>query len=85
MNDDSLEPDLEMLSGIDPDELAVTVRVLQQLHRLPDDHDDIRTVKHAASHMYKALKRERRTRKRESGLAAGRAFGPHVASTAQHM
>lgn len=61
------------LTGIDPDDLATTVRVLRQLHHLPDDHADIRTVKHAASHMYKALKRERRTRKREAELAADRA------------
>ena len=59
--------------GIDPAEMAVTLRVLKRLHHLPDDHADIRTVKHAASHMYKALKRERRTRKREAELAADRA------------
>ncbi|WP_228387648.1 MULTISPECIES: SDR family NAD(P)-dependent oxidoreductase [unclassified Nocardioides] len=59
--------------GIDPDDLATAVRVLNQLHELPDDHPDIRTVKHAASHMYKALKRERRTRKREAELAHDRA------------
>ena len=59
--------------GIDPADLAVTLRVLKRLHHLPDDHADIRTVKHAASHMYKALKRERRTRKREAELAADRA------------
>ena len=59
--------------GIDPTEMAVTLRVLKRLHHLPDDHADIRTVKHAASHMYKALKRERRTRKREAELAADRA------------
>ncbi|MBD8869910.1 SDR family NAD(P)-dependent oxidoreductase [Nocardioides donggukensis] len=58
---------------IDPDDLATTVRVLRQLHHLPDGHADVRTVKHAASHMYKALKRERRTRKREAELAADRA------------
>ncbi len=63
----------EALPGIDPDDLAVTVRVLKQLHHLPDGHADIRTVKHAASHMYKALKAERRTRKREAELAADRA------------
>ena len=63
----------ELLAGIDPDDLAVTVRVLNELHRLPDDHPDIRTVKHAASHMYKALKAERRTRKRQAELAADRA------------
>ena len=51
--DDVLAP-LDELAGIDPEDLAVTVRVLQQLHHLPDDHPDIRTVKHAASHMYKA-------------------------------
>ena len=59
--------------GIDPADMAVTLRVLKRLHHLPDDHADIRTVKHAASHMYKALKRERRTRKREAELAADRA------------
>nr|WP_221634480.1 SDR family NAD(P)-dependent oxidoreductase [Nocardioides luti] len=53
--------------------MATAVRVLQQLHHLPDDHPDIATIKHAASHMYKALKRERRTRKREAELAADRA------------
>ena len=58
---------------IDPAELAVTVRVLEQLHELADDHPDVTTVKRAASHMYKALKAERRKRKRETALAADRA------------
>ncbi len=71
--DDHLDPAFDELAGIDPEDLAVTVRVLEQLHRLPEDHPDIRTVKHAASHMYKALKRDRRTRKREAELAADRA------------
>jgi NAD(P)-dependent dehydrogenase (short-subunit alcohol dehydrogenase family) len=60
--------------GIDPDELAITVKVLRQLHVLPDGHEDIRTVKHAASHMYKALKQTRRLRKREAEAAADRAI-----------
>jgi len=59
--------------GIDPADLAVAVRVLEQLHQLPEDHPDITTVKRAASHMYKALKKERRIRKREAELAADRA------------
>ncbi len=59
--------------GIDPAELAVAVRVLEQLHHLPEEHPDITTVKRAASHMYKALKKERRIRKREAELAADRA------------
>ncbi len=69
----SAAPPSDLPVGIDPADLAVTVRVLQQLHHLPDGHHDVRTVKHAASHMYKALKRERRTRKREAELAADRA------------
>jgi NAD(P)-dependent dehydrogenase (short-subunit alcohol dehydrogenase family) len=60
--------------GIDPDELAITVKVLRQLHDLPDGHQDIKTVKHAASHMYKALKQTRRLRKREAEAAADRAI-----------
>jgi NAD(P)-dependent dehydrogenase (short-subunit alcohol dehydrogenase family) len=60
-------------TGIDPDDLAVTVRVLNQLHLLDDGHPDVATVKHAASHMYKVLKRERRARKRAAELAADRA------------
>ncbi|MCW2796339.1 SDR family NAD(P)-dependent oxidoreductase [Nocardioides sp.] len=72
-NGDPLDPALAQAAGVDPGELATAVRVLQQLHHLPDDHPDIRTIKHAASHMYKALKQERRTRKREAELAADRA------------
>jgi NAD(P)-dependent dehydrogenase (short-subunit alcohol dehydrogenase family) len=60
-------------AGIDPVELAVVVRVMGRLHHLPEDHPDLRTVKHAASHMYKALKQERRLRKRAAELAADRA------------
>ncbi|QIX28385.1 SDR family NAD(P)-dependent oxidoreductase [Nocardioides sp. JQ2195] len=59
--------------AIDPDELAIAVRVLDQLHELPSDHPDVTTVKHAASHMYKALKQTRRLRKRAAEAAADRA------------
>ncbi|HEU4810924.1 MAG TPA: SDR family NAD(P)-dependent oxidoreductase [Nocardioides sp.] len=72
--------ELAQAAGIDPEDLETTVRVLTQLHLLPDDHADIRTVKHAASHMYKALKRERRTRKREAELAADRAVTERTAT-----
>jgi len=61
------------LRGIDPADLETAVRVLGQLHELPDSHPDVRTVKHAASHMYKALKKTRRLRKREAEAAADRA------------
>lgn len=59
---------------IDPDDLATTVRVLGQLHHLDQDDPDLVTVKRAASHMYKALKAERRTRKRQAELAHDRAI-----------
>ncbi len=60
-------------SVIDPKDLATTERVLRQLHELPADHPDLVRVKRAASHMYKALKHERRARKRAAELAADRA------------
>ncbi|WP_234412509.1 SDR family NAD(P)-dependent oxidoreductase [Nocardioides sediminis] len=59
--------------GIDPDDLATTLRVLQQLHHLPGDHPDHVQVKRAASHMYKAIKAERKLRKRAEELAHDRA------------
>jgi len=46
--------------GIDPDELAITLKVLSELQRLHPDHDDVRTVKRAASYMYKMIKKSRR-------------------------
>ncbi|MGA8257583.1 MAG: short-chain dehydrogenase, partial [Nocardioides sp.] len=59
---------------IDPDDLATTLRVLGSLHDVPEDDPDHIAVKRAASHMYKALKRERRTAKREAELAHDRAI-----------
>ncbi|WP_209020775.1 SDR family NAD(P)-dependent oxidoreductase [Nocardioides sp. 1609] len=58
---------------IDPDDLEATLRVLGALHTVPEEHPDHVAVKRAASHMYKALKRERRTAKREAELAHDRA------------
>ena len=60
--------------GIDPEDLATTVRVLEQLHQLPGDHPDHVTVKRAASHMYKSIKAERKLRKRAEELAHDRAI-----------
>ncbi|MEO7586670.1 MAG: SDR family NAD(P)-dependent oxidoreductase [Arachnia sp.] len=61
------------LDGIEPSELAIAVKVLGEIHELPSDHPDVTTVKRAASHMYKAVKQERRLRKRAEDLAADRA------------
>ncbi len=62
------------LPGIDPEDLATTVRVLQQLHQLPGDHPDHVLVKRAASHMYKSIKAERKLNKRAEELAHDRAI-----------
>lgn len=53
------------LARIDPDELATTLKVLGDLHRLPGQHPDVRTVKRAASYMYKMLKKDRRAEIRQ--------------------
>lgn len=49
------------IPGIDPDDLATTLRVLQQVSQLPPDHADVTTVKRAASYMYKLIKKTRRS------------------------
>jgi NAD(P)-dependent dehydrogenase (short-subunit alcohol dehydrogenase family) len=67
-------PATRPLERIDPDELAITLKVLGQLHHLPADHEDLTTVKRAASHLYKALKQTRRRRLREAEAAADRAI-----------
>ncbi len=46
--------------GIDPDELAIALKVLREVAQLPPDHDDVRTMKRAASYMYKLIKKSRR-------------------------
>lgn len=66
--------------GIDPEDLATTLRVLERLHRLPGDHPDHVAVKRAASHMYKSIKAERKLRKRAEELAHDRAVTERTAT-----
>ena len=54
------------LERIDPEELAIALKVLGQLPLLPPDHEDVRTVKRAASYMYKLIKKARRAEIREA-------------------
>ena len=63
----------EPSGSIDPAELEVAVRVLEQARALPEDHPDARTLKFAASSMYKGFKRDRKIAKRDAELAADRA------------
>lgn len=62
------------LEAIDPAELAITIKVLGELHEMPSDHPDVTLVKHAASYMYKALRQTRRLRKRAAEADADRAI-----------
>ena len=64
---------------IDPDDLAVCLRVLDQAAALDADHPDSVRVQHAVGHMFKKLKRRRRHTAREQIAAADRAV---IAATA---
>ena len=56
-------------SGVDPDDLATTLRVLASLHELPAGHPDIQEVKRAAGAMYKKIRRTRRADARRAERA----------------
>jgi NAD(P)-dependent dehydrogenase (short-subunit alcohol dehydrogenase family) len=55
-------PDLD---GIDPEKLAIALEVLRDVATLDPDHDDVRTMKRAASYMYKLIKKQRRAEIRQ--------------------
>ncbi|MFC7486865.1 SDR family NAD(P)-dependent oxidoreductase [Knoellia sp. CPCC 206453] len=46
--------------GVDPDDLATLLRVLDELPRLDGDHPDIQVVKRATGRMYKQVRKARR-------------------------
>lgn len=54
------------VAGVDPDDLATTLRVLGMLHELPPGHDDITAVKRATSSMYNRVKKARRRAARQA-------------------
>ena len=58
---------------IHPDDLETTLRVLGMLHTIPEDDPAHVEVKRAASHMYKAIKRDRKLAKRAAELDHDRA------------
>jgi NAD(P)-dependent dehydrogenase (short-subunit alcohol dehydrogenase family) len=64
---------------IDPNDLATTLRVLESLHELDEDHPDFVAVRHATAKMFKAVKRVRRREIRDAIATADRAV---VAATA---
>lgn len=56
-------------AGVDPDDLATTLRVLGTLHELPAGHEDIATVKRAAGTMYNRVRKARRREARQAERA----------------
>ncbi len=65
MNDPAAPPADPSGPGIDPADLEVAIRVLRQIPELHPDHDDVRTMKRAASYMYKLIKKSRRAEIRQ--------------------
>ncbi len=55
------EPDV---SAVDPADLEATLRVLDSIHEVDEQHPDFVAVRHATSRMYKAVKVNRRNVKR---------------------
>jgi NAD(P)-dependent dehydrogenase (short-subunit alcohol dehydrogenase family) len=54
----------EQPSGIDPDDLATTLRVLDELTTLAPGHPDIHLVKQATGRMYRKIRKTRRAQAR---------------------
>ncbi|WP_411698471.1 SDR family NAD(P)-dependent oxidoreductase [Conyzicola sp.] len=66
-------------SAIDPADLAVTLRVLESMAAIDEEHPDFVTVRRATAKMFKSVKKERRLDKRATIADADRAV---VAATA---
>lgn len=76
---DDLASDSPAAGGIDPHDLATTLRVLESLNQLEESHPDFVAVRHATSRMVKAVKQ---TRRRDKRAAIAQADGAVVAATA---
>ncbi len=66
-------------AGLDPEELATTLRVLARLTEIDDAHPDFVAVRQATAKMFKAVRKHRRLELRAEEAAADRAV---VAATA---
>jgi NAD(P)-dependent dehydrogenase (short-subunit alcohol dehydrogenase family) len=67
------------VSAIDPDKLRTCLQVLADVEALPSDHPDAVAVRRATAAVFKAVKKARRTAKRDEVAAADRAV---IAATA---
>ena len=68
--------------GIDPEDLATTLRVLSELHQIDNEHPDFVAVRHATAAMFKAVKRVRRKEIRDAIADADRAVVARTATGA---
>jgi NAD(P)-dependent dehydrogenase (short-subunit alcohol dehydrogenase family) len=63
---------LTTVSRIDPRDLEAALRVLGSVHELDEDHPDYVAVRRATAKMFKAVKKDRRTTKRDAIAGADR-------------
>ena len=69
-------------SGIDPDDLATTLRVLASLDEVDQQHPDYLAVRRATANMFKAVKRARRKEIRDAIAEADKAVVARTATGA---
>lgn len=67
------------MTEIDPERLATCLQVLAEVDALPDEHPDAVAVRRATARMFKAVKKARRTARRDAVAAADQAV---IAATA---
>ena len=80
--DSPADPDPNDLGpGIDANDLATTLRVLEALPHLPAGHPDIQTVKRATGTMYKRIRKVRRAEERAATLGPLREADERVLSS----
>jgi NAD(P)-dependent dehydrogenase (short-subunit alcohol dehydrogenase family) len=59
--------------GVDPADLAVFLRVIEEIGQLPSDHPQLAVARRATSQLFKSAKRQRRTERRDAISTADRA------------
>jgi NAD(P)-dependent dehydrogenase (short-subunit alcohol dehydrogenase family) len=69
-------------AGIDPDELAACLRVIEQAGALPDEHPDAVALRRATAGLFKTVKLRRRAERRAAVLAADAAVTAATATGA---
>ena len=75
----AIEDGRRSASGVDPADLEICLRVLGQMHEVPEDHPDHVSVRRATARMFKSVKKHRRTEKRTAIADADRSV---IAATA---